>query len=274
MDKVVVITGSTRGIGLGMATAFLKQGCFVVISGRSQASVDRVVEVLANSLPADSIAGIACDVRDHAQVQQLWDAACARFGRVDIWINNAGIAHPQMPLHAYPADTLSSVVETNVIGMLNGIQVALHGMLAQEHGSLYNMHGLGSDGRKIRGLAVYGSTKQGLRYLTDSLIQEMKGTPILVGSINPGMVATELLLNQFEDRPEEWEQAKRIFNILTDRVETVAPWLAEQVLKNQKHGASIRWMSPWKMMGRFLSAPFIHRSIVDQMSPGSTSRET
>ncbi|MBN2554309.1 MAG: SDR family oxidoreductase [Anaerolineales bacterium] len=271
MDKAIVITGSTRGIGLGLAEAFLKLGCLVVISGRNQASVDCVVETLANTHPADSIAGIACDVRDHAQVQALWDAACARFGRIDIWINNAGIAHPQMPIHAYPAETLASVVETNVIGMLNGVQVASQRMLAQGQGSIYNMHGLGSDGRKIRGLAVYGSTKQGLRYLTDSLIQEMRGTPILVGSINPGMVATELLLDQFEDRPEEWEQAKRIFNILTDRVETVTPWLAEQVLRNRKHGVSIRWMSPWKLMMRFLSAPFVHRGIVDQMSPGRTT---
>ena len=88
--KTIVITGSTRGIGYGMATAFLEMGCAVVISGRQQAVVDQAVSALADRFGAEKVFGTACDVRKLDQVQGLWDAAAAHFGRIDIWINNAG----------------------------------------------------------------------------------------------------------------------------------------------------------------------------------------
>ena len=86
----VVITGSTKGIGLGMAREFLKRGHNIVISSRGQEAVDYAVAALAAEYPADRIAGKPCDVADFAQVQALWDAAIAAFGSVDEWINNAG----------------------------------------------------------------------------------------------------------------------------------------------------------------------------------------
>ena len=134
-------------------------------------------------------------------------------------------------------------------------------MLDQGFGSLYNMEGLGSDDRKVEGLALYGTTKCGLRYLTDSLIQETKGTPLLVGALRPGMVLTNLVTKQYEERPEDWERAKRIFNVIADRVETVAPWLAQKVLTNTKTGVRFTWLTRGKLMGRFLAAPFRRRDL-------------
>ena len=84
-------------------------------------------------------------------------------------------------------------------------------MLDQGYGSLYNMEGLGSDGRRVEGLTLYGSTKYALRYFTDALVEEMRTTPVLVGALSPGMVITDLITGQYEDRPEDWEAAKRIF---------------------------------------------------------------
>jgi len=75
------------------------------------------------------------------------------------------------------------------------------------------------------------------------------------------MVITELITKQFEDRPEDWQRAKRIFNLIADRVETVTPWLAKKILANQKSGTTISWLTPAKMMGRFLSMPFRKRDI-------------
>jgi hypothetical protein len=77
------------------------------------------------------------------------------------------------------------------------------------------------------------------------------------------MVMTELVTGPYDGRPEEWAKAKRIFNIIADRVETVAPWLAQQVLANEKNGACISWSSNWKIMGRFLTSPFRRRNICD-----------
>jgi hypothetical protein len=75
------------------------------------------------------------------------------------------------------------------------------------------------------------------------------------------MVVTDLLTNQYEDRPQDWEQAKRIFNILADRVETVTPWLAQRLLENNRTGARISWLTRRKIMWRFLTAPFSERDL-------------
>jgi len=154
---------------------------------------------------------------------------------------------------------MQEVVDTNLIGAMHGGKVALDGMLVQGFGSLYNMEGLGSDGRRVEGLTLYGSTKSALRYLTDAWAQETKGTGIIVGALSPGMVVTRFITDRYEGRPEEWERAKRVLSILSDRVETVTPWLARKVLANRKNGARFKWLSTGKLMGRFLTAPFSKR---------------
>jgi NAD(P)-dependent dehydrogenase (short-subunit alcohol dehydrogenase family) len=259
--KTVVITGSTRGIGHGLANSFLALGCQVVISGRTPTSVEPAVAALSENFQSDRIFGYACNVTQFAQVQQLWDATQAHFGQIDIWINNAGLANPQLDFWEHPPERIRAVVETNITGAMYGAKVALSGMLAQEFGAFYNMEGLGSDGRKVEGLTLYGSTKYGLSYLTDALVEETKDTPVLVGALRPGMVVTDLLTGQYEDRPEDWEKAKRIFNILADRVETVTPWLAQKVLENNETGVRISWLTRRKALWRFLTAPFSKRDL-------------
>ncbi len=263
MTKAIVITGSTRGIGFGLADAFLARGCRVTVSGRTPAAVEEAASTLASRHGDGLILGQACDVRAFDQVQALWDAAVGRFGRVDVWINNAGVAHSQTDFWDFTPEKIRSVVETNVIGAIYGARVALRGFLDQGFGSFYNMEGLGSDGRHIEGLSLYGTTKHGLAYLTDALVEETKGTNLVVGALRPGMVVTALLTGQYEERPEEWERARRVFNILADRVETVAPWMADKVLSNPKTGARFRWMTPWRLVGRFLSAPFRKRELFE-----------
>jgi len=261
--KIIVITGSTRGIGFGLANAFLDLGQAVVISGRSLAGVDKAVEALSGKYEGATILGQPCDVRQVEQVQALWDVAKEHFGRVDIWINNAGVSQALADVRQLPPQEMAAIVETNILGTLYGSQVALNGMIEQGFGALYNMEGLGSDGRKQPGLALYGTTKQAIRYLDEALAMETKGTPVLVGALAPGMVVTDMLTTPYAGRPEQWEKDKRILNILSDRVETVTPWLAREILGNQKHGARIRWNRRGRLMGRFLTAPFRHRQVID-----------
>lgn len=262
--KTIVITGSTRGIGYGLADSFLALDCAVAVSGRTQEAVDKAVAQLSAKHEAKRVFGHPCDVTDFGQVQALWDAAKSRFDKIDIWINNAGVGNPQMDFWELPAEEIQAVVGTNLMGAMYGTKVALRGMLEQGFGAVYNMEGLGSDGRKVEGLALYGSTKAGLRYLDECLAKETEGTSVLVGALRPGMVITDFLTRQFEDRPpEDWEQAKRMFNILADRVETVTPWLARQVLDNDRNGVCISWLSRWKVMGRFLTAPFRNRNLFE-----------
>ena len=261
--KNIVITGSTRGIGYGMAEAFLAAGCAVTVSGRTSEAVSQAVAALAEKASQERVFGFACDVRQPAQVQALWDAAQARFGRIHIWINNAGLAHPLTPFIDYTPDTIQSVLETNIAGMLAGSIVALKGFQKQNGGAIYTMLGLGSNGRQVARMALYGASKSAVGYLHQALVAETRGGPVLVGSLMPGMVTTDLLTQQRNHDPKEWERAKRIFNILADRVETVAPWLARRVLENQKHGAVLSWINPAKIGWRFLTAPFAHRRVIE-----------
>jgi NAD(P)-dependent dehydrogenase (short-subunit alcohol dehydrogenase family) len=262
--KHVIITGSTRGIGYGLADAFLDLDCSITVSGRNQNDVEQATTRLSAKHSADRVLGLGCDVRQPDQVQALWDQTTARFQKVDIWINNAGYSGPQMAAWKMPPEKAKEVIDTNVLGVMYGCMVAVREMLEQGFGAIYNMEGMGSDGRKHEGLTYYGTSKYGLRYFTDSLVKETDETPIVIGALRPGMVVTELLTKQYEHRPEDWERDKRIFNILADRVETVTPWLAKRILENGKTGARISWTSPWKIMGRFLVSPFYKRDVLGE----------
>jgi NAD(P)-dependent dehydrogenase (short-subunit alcohol dehydrogenase family) len=259
--KTVLITGSTRGIGLGLADSFLSLDCEVTISGRTTARVEEVVASLASEYEPERVFGHPCDVTRLGDVQALWDNAQSQFSRIDIWINNAGISHPRLDFWDHAPERIQDVVNTNLVGAMYGSRVALRGMLEQGFGALYNMEGLGSDGRQVPGMTLYSTTKYGLAYLTDALAQETRGTPVLVCALSPGMVVTDMLTNEEVRSTEDWEAAKRIFNILGDRVEVVTPWLARKVLTNERTGARIKWLTRGKITARFLAAPFRKRDL-------------
>ncbi len=256
--KTVVITGSTHGIGYGLADALLERGCNVVVNGRRQASVDEAVAGLSARHGADNVSGFPGDAADFNQVQALWNAAIERFGRVDIWINNAGISNFQARYWTIDPDEIAGVIETNLLGAMYGSRVALAGMLEQGGGALYNMGGAGSrGGHSVPGLAPYETSKAGLAYFTKALAAEAKETPVIVGLLLPGMVLTNMLTGQEQKlSPQDWQRVKNIINILADRVETVAPWMAEEILKNDKNGAFISYLNNIKATTRFLMAPF------------------
>jgi NAD(P)-dependent dehydrogenase (short-subunit alcohol dehydrogenase family) len=259
--KVIVITGSTRGIGLGLTKAFLERGCAVVISGRSQESVEKATAELAKTFKAEQLFGYPCDVSRFDQLLALWQAAWEHFGQVDVWINNAGMNHPALPMWEISPEQTRQVVEANILGVIYGSQVALRGMREQGFGQIYNMEGFGSDGRTMIGMSVYGGSKYAVHYLTQSLVKDAAGTPIVIGALSPGMVITDMITNEERHNPQKWEQNKRVFNILGDRVEIVTPWLAEKILQNNKTGARIAWLTSGKIMLRFALARFQKRNL-------------
>lgn len=95
--KNIVITGSSRGIGLGLAHAFLSKGCRVMISSSNSSNLDKALNELVEQHGSEHISAKTCDVANYQEVQDLWDHAQKSIGQVDIWINNAGIAHPLLP---------------------------------------------------------------------------------------------------------------------------------------------------------------------------------
>lgn len=257
--KTVVITGSSRGIGFGLARELLKRGSNVVISGRSQESVDKAVAELGQP---DRVVGVATDVTDPASVQALWDRAAGRFGRVDIWINNAGTTTNPLPLWDVSSDEIRQTVETNLLGTLYGMQVATRGMKAQGGGQIFNVEGLGSKGEVQAGLLPYGCTKAAVGYLDKAFLKELKGSTVLLGSIRPGINVTEHLMHGNEHLdPARLAKTKKVFNILGDTPETTTPWIADRILATTKTGTRIVWLSTAKIAWRFTAAPFRKRDL-------------
>lgn len=248
--STVVITGSTQGIGRGLAAEFAGRGHNVVVAGRDS---DRVADaVAALSDGPGSAAGLSCDVARVEQVQALWDLAVEKFSQVDIWINNAGLARTVWPILDVPQGEMETMVSTNMLGTINGSRVAASGMVAQGHGKLFNMLGGGSDGEYFPGLGLYGTTKRGLDYFTNALVKELADTDIIVGKIRPGMIITEAVVREARADMERFQKSRKMMNNLVDTVETVAPFLVEKILATDKSGTKIRWLNGPKMAGRML----------------------
>ena len=258
--KRVVITGSTRGIGYALADAFLDQGCRIIVNGRHQESVEQACVDLAMKYGSENLYGFPATVSDPQEMENLWTYAASSLGAVDIWINNAGLGHETKPPWEIPADMVKNMIDVNILGLIYGSQVAMRGMIKQGFGQIYNMEGYGSNGQIREGLSIYGTSKAAVHYFTQALIKSAEETSIVVGSLQPGMVITDLVLGRFED-PQELDKVKSIFNIIADTPENVAPWLAEQILTNNKNGVHIDYMPRSRLVGRFLKSPFSKRDL-------------
>ena len=258
----VVITGSTKGIGLGMAREFVQRGHKVVVSSRRPDAVEAAVNQL-NGIANGHASGIAADVANMADVRALWDHAAQTMGSVDIWINNAGVTNRKLNIDEIPDEQLVAVAQTNMLGLLNCCKVAIGGMLQQGSGKLFNMEGFGSDGITKDGMSAYGATKRGLHYLTKALVGEYKNTPLIIGYMSPGIVVTDLLMKDLNDsQSEEFKKRTGLLNIVADKVETVAPYLVDGALKLEKSGGAVRWMSVWQLLGRFIKTRFVKRDVL------------
>ena len=260
----VVITGSSRGIGLGLAREFLRRGHGVMISGRSQAGCDEVADELRKTFTGGRVEAQACDVTDIDSVRELWDAASAAFGRVDYWINNAGRNNPKAPLDEIDWAETEATIDTNLLGVIRGSIVAYRGMLRQGSGWIFNMEGFGSEGMIGLEQVPYGVSKYGVRYVTKALARTASATPVRVGYLSPGIVTTEMAVPRAERRDEFFERNRRVLNILADHVETVTPWLVERMLKAQKNGATIRWMGFGRAAGRFVLSLARKRHVIEE----------
>jgi short-subunit dehydrogenase len=265
--KSVIITGSSKGIGLGLAKEFLKKGCPVMFSSFAKAEMEQEYEKAAAEFGKDKVACFHCDVNDINQVQRLWDAAVKAFGKVDIWMNNAGIANTTRLFWELEPREIPRVVSTNMVGVMNGTYVALRAMIAQGSGAIYNSEGFGSDDMFVNGLAVYGATKRGGRYFTEALAEEVNKNeiPVIIGTISPGIVLTDFLLDDMRKMPPDiLETTKAVYNCLADTVDVVTPWLVEEVLSNTNNGKRIIWLTEEKANARFESEEYYTRDLFTQ----------
>lgn len=255
-----VITGSTKGIGFALAKHCVARGDNVVISGRTAEAVAEAIAAIERSGGAGKITGLATNVTDLTQVEALWSKATSSFGRVDVWINNAGVANTTRKIVETSATDVQTMVTTNLLGTIHGCQVAARGMVSQEGGRIFNILGGGSDGEYFPGMGIYGTTKRGLDYLTTALAKELAGTPVLVGKVRPGMIVTEGVIREIKADPGNFAKGRKIMNTLCDLPDTVAPYLIEQMLAMSKTGSKIAWLTGGKIARRFFMARFKPRA--------------
>lgn len=256
--RTIVITGSTRGLGLAMAQNFLKSGCAVTVSGRSTESVQRAVAQCQAF--SDAVLGVQCDVRHVDELENLWNVAREQFGQVDIWINNAGINQPYRQMWEIAANEVQDVIQTNLMGAMFGSQVAMKGMIEQGFGQIFNMEGFGSNDMQQTGLNVYGTSKRALTHFTKALAKEASESPVLVGLLSPGMMVTDFI-TQSESMKSDDGRTRKIFNILGDKPETVAHFLVPKMLSNKRNGAHFQWLTNVKAAGRFAKSMVVKRDL-------------
>lgn len=249
MDKVAVITGGTRGIGLALAETFAAEGASVFVASRSSASVEASINQLRAS--GYQAGGASTDVTDLAQVQALSAAALREFGQLDIWVNNAGIAGPYGPTVQVNPETFLKVVQTNILGVYYGSIVAMKHFMGQGHGKLINLLGFGAKGAAPY-QNVYGSSKAWVRRFTQSLAEETKDSGVGVFAFSPGMVLTDLLthvevIQGSEMRLKNFPAVLRILAKPPEAVTEKAVWLASSATDG-KTGLEIFTASSRKMM--------------------------
>lgn len=254
--KNVVITGSTRGIGLAMALEFLQSGCCVTLSGRGECIRPALMQTLQPF--SERYQYIPCDVQNKRDLEALWEAAVAKFGAVDLWINNAGQNAPHDWIYHTDECYVRAVIGTNIAGVILGSQVAAEGMIRQGHGAIYSMEGLGSNDMIQKKTILYGTSKRALTYFMKGLAKELEGTGVIAGRLSPGMMLTDFITKTPDGSIAAIEtdaQFQKIFNILADRPETVAKFFVPRMLKNTKNDRQIAWLTGGKAAWRFLTAP-------------------
>ncbi len=261
--KTVVITGSTRGIGLEMAKEFLRCGCRVVLSGRHAALPDAAKQALAGY--ADKVIYVQCDVSRVEEVERLWDQSVSRFDRVDIWINNAGQNAPHKYIWDTGAEYVDRLIGVNIRGMIYGSQVAAKNMIAQGSGQIWSMEGLGSNDMIQERTILYGTSKRALTYFMQGLAKELAHTSVKAGRLSPGMMLTDFITKAPEGDESPVihdEQFRKVFNILADTPETVAAFFVPRMMANTRNDAHLVYLTGAKAMARFMTAPLKKRRLI------------
>ncbi len=186
-DKVIVVTGASRGIGEAIARACIDLGARVVLASRKQADLDRVVA----ALPADRALAVACHTGKADEVDALFARAVERFGRVDGAVNNAATNPYFGPLVDTPDAAIDKTFEVNVRGYLYVARAFVrHARTREGGGSLVNVASVaGIRAAPMQG--IYGATKAAVISMTQTLAFELGSSAIRVNAIAPGLVETK-----------------------------------------------------------------------------------
>jgi NAD(P)-dependent dehydrogenase (short-subunit alcohol dehydrogenase family) len=188
--QVVLVTGALTGIGRATATAFAKAGARVVVSGRrDDAGRSLVAELHELNAEAEFV---RADVGHEEDVRNLMDQAVARFGQLDVAVNNAGTLGTPGPLTEQSAESYAAIFDTNVLGLVLSMKHELRVMQAQRHGSIVNLSSIVGH-KALPGDPLYVASKHAVEGLTKAAALKAVAFGVRVNAVAPGPIATEML---------------------------------------------------------------------------------
>ncbi|MEX2642711.1 MAG: 3-hydroxybutyrate dehydrogenase [Acetobacterales bacterium] len=197
--RSAIITGSTSGIGLGVARTMAEAGFQVCLNARKAEEGDKLAKEIADATGVKT-AFVAGDISKPDDWTRMVRGCEDALGAVDILINNAGIQHTA-PIVSFPKDKWDQIIGINLSGAFHGIQAVLPGMLERDWGRIVNIasvHGLIASKEK----AAYVAAKHGIIGMTKVVALEMAGRNVTCNSVCPGWVLTPLVEKQISDRAE------------------------------------------------------------------------
>lgn len=189
-NPVVLVTGALTGIGRATALAFARQGARVVVSGRREAE-GKALEAELRALGGEALF-VKADVREEAQVQALVDAAVAKFGRLDVAVNNAGTEGAPAPVSAATVEDYRGSFDTNVLGTLLSMKHELRVMLPQKAGAIVNLSSIVGH-VAFPGAAIYTASKHAVEGLTKAAALEAAAHGVRVNAVAPGPIDTPMM---------------------------------------------------------------------------------
>jgi NAD(P)-dependent dehydrogenase (short-subunit alcohol dehydrogenase family) len=245
--RTVVVTGASRGIGKATALALAAQGCNVVLTSRKQDALDEVAAEITAAHPSVGVLAIAAHAAEVDQAQACVDATIARFGRIDVLVNNAGTNPYFGPLVDIDEVRAEKTVRLNQYGPVMWSRLVWKASMSEHGGSIVNVASVGGLLTEP-GIGYYNATKAALIHLTRQMAAEL-APGVRVNAVAPGVVRTHLakaLWENFEAQISEALPLKRIgepddiADVITFLASDAARWLTGQTLVVDG-GAQIRY---------------------------------
>ena len=260
--KCVVITGSARGLGLELAKEFRKNDFNIVISDILKEELKKAVILLNEIDSKGKVISVYCDVTSEKDLNHLMDETIGEFGKVDIWINNAGVDQPMKPIWELETSVVDKLIDIDLKSAIIGSKIAMKQMIKQGFGQIYGVEGYGSNDAYMLGLSVYGTSKRAITYFFRALakeVDEMKYN-IQIGLLSPGIMITDFITHSMgNDKFELPEKTKKVYNILGDYPDVISNFLVNKIINNDKNNVRFNWLTNKKASFRFMTCAFNKR---------------
>ena len=221
MEKTILITGATAGFGLACAKRFAGEGQRLILTGRRTERLQQ----FCSQHPTTPIHAVTLDVRDRKQVEEFINTLPADFTKIDVLVNNAGLALGMLGAHEADLNDWETMVDTNIKGLMYLTRFVLPGMVTRNRGHIINLGSVAGT-YPYPGGNVYGATKAFVKQFSKNLLTDLVKTKIRVTNIEPGMAESEFSVIRFHGDKEKADQVYKGTTPLTpDDIAEIVHWV-------------------------------------------------